>query len=317
MANNALVDAKYRSYYKRRRPEDEDMMGVPWPNYTGGSGFGGSGGGGGGIGNAGGFAGGSNALLSSFGSNQMATPGSEGPQEPGDGGNQGEGGPSYGQEGTLDDAITGMLGTLPIGPLSLLGFLGLSEKEQAQKDIDEGKNTDRARFGRSLGMTPNLGSDMGGVSQNPGGLANPGVSQVGQANDPYGGATGLGQGGETGYSGPGVDQVSNTPDPFGGSTGLGQGGEGSATGDASSGGTGTDSGQGGPPGGWAYGGIVDPGELSGPDPAGPDEGYGALRVGEGVLRPEAVELLGPDFVHTVNALAGLISSRRAGNALIG
>jgi hypothetical protein len=58
------------------------------------------------------------------------------------------------------------------------------------------------------------------IGMNPAGLSNPGVAQVGQANDPYGGGTGLGQGASV----PGTEQVGQANDPFGGGTGLGQGG---------------------------------------------------------------------------------------------
>jgi hypothetical protein len=326
---NALVDAKYRSYYKRRRPEDEDMMGVPWPNYTGmASGGYSGGGGGGGIGNAGGFAGSTNALLSSFGAapnNNDFTP------EPGDGGNQGEGGPAYGKEGTLDDAITGMLGTLPIGPMSLLGFIGLSEKEQAQNDINYGLNTDRARMGRSLGMAPTKDPYSYGPDE-----------AAGFSNDTTGTGEGSGvAGADVGPASMGPDtstpESANSDTSFDvGNAGYGQGGEAAGGGGFSSYGGGNDGGGGGNDGG-GLGVGSDPGQAGNTGGAS-SESPGLYHTGgvipsdmdmmreevpitalegEGVLRPEAMELLGPDFVHTVNALAGLISRRRAGNALIG
>lgn len=51
----------------------------------------------------------------------------------------------------------------------------------------------------------------------------------------------------------------------------------------------------------AYGGYVGPEDVYGPDPAGLDEGYRAVRSGEYVLRPEAVKKLGVKNLAKLNA----------------
>lgn len=53
------------------------------------------------------------------------------------------------------------------------------------------------------------------------------------------------------------------------------------------------SGSGGDAGGWANGGFVTADRLAGPDPAGPDDGYGGLDAGEFVVRaPQALRFAG-------------------------
>lgn len=71
-------------------------------------------------------------------------------------------------------------------------------------------------------------------------------------------------------------------------------------------GTGTGSGQGnqgeggGPPGtgGWAKGGLID--KLTGPDPSGPDNGYGKLQVGEYVIKKSSVKKYGQGLLDMIN-----------------
>lgn len=49
-------------------------------------------------------------------------------------------------------------------------------------------------------------------------------------------------------------------------------------------------------GGFAEGGIVMPGDLGGPDPLGPDQGFAALRAGEVVLNKDQQKRLGRDKI---------------------
>jgi hypothetical protein len=73
-------------------------------------------------------------------------------------------------------------------------------------------------------------------------------------------------GGYSGYEGAGI--------------GADSGGEGGGSSDGDGGGTGEGSGEGG---GWAKGGKVTKKRLVGPNPKGPDDGYGALDAGELVV----------------------------------
>lgn len=79
-----------------------------------------------------------------------------------------------------------------------------------------------------------------------------------------------------------------------------------------SGGLGSDGSPGGPSGGsggegmgnggnaWAEGGPVTHDRLTGPNPAGPDDGYGQLQAGEYVLRQQAANRLGPQVLDKIN-----------------
>ena len=75
----------------------------------------------------------------------------------------------------------------------------------------------------------------------------------------------------------------------GGDTGTGQGGGMSNQGEG-----------GGPPGtgGWAKGGLID--KLTGPDPSGPDDGYGKLQVGEYVIKKSSVKKYGQGLLDMIN-----------------
>lgn len=52
--------------------------------------------------------------------------------------------------------------------------------------------------------------------------------------------------------------------------------------------------------GFAGGGMVTPGALAGPDPAGPDAGYAALQPGEFVMKKDAVEAVGKKPLEKMN-----------------
>lgn len=138
-----------------------------------------------------------------------------------------------------------------------------------------------------------------GVGGNQNGTGNPG-NGFGLMGDIKGLAGGLydavmGNGGGTssqgitdaGYQGPG--NVSSEPlGPAGGGT------------DINAGGADPTGGQG--PAGLYKGGIVTRNKLMGPNPPGPDDGYEALKVGEGVLTDKAMRFYGPAIVAKLNRL---------------
>lgn len=295
MAENEL--AKYLSIYRKRRKEDDDQLGGAWPDYQGaaaGYSAGSGGGGVGGVGNAGGYVapGASLNALQAFASGA--------PQQQEDQGSGGGGqpeGPQPGEPGTLEDALTGLLAVNPIGPLALMSFVGLSEKEKAQEDINLGLNTARAKFGSALGMTANKDpysygpSEAAGFTDQPSAPPSPGYSDIGvdpgaTSGGPPGSSYGGGAPASPGYSDIGVDPGATS----------GEGG-----GPSGGGGSGADSGEGGPPGGFAYGGPVDESQLVGPDPAGPDQGFAPLRDNEFVIQPQAAEYYGPEILDALNS----------------
>lgn len=54
-------------------------------------------------------------------------------------------------------------------------------------------------------------------------------------------------------------------------------------------------------GGYALGGHVSSTQLQGPNPPGPDDGYGALKGGEYVINDKAVSKYGIDLMHAINS----------------
>jgi len=58
---------------------------------------------------------------------------------------------------------------------------------------------------------------------------------------------------------------------------------------------------GGEGGGWAQGGHVSMQHLQGPNPAGPDDGYGALKDGEYVINDKAVKKYGIELMNAINS----------------
>jgi hypothetical protein len=86
-----------------------------------------------------------------------------------------------------------------------------------------------------------------------------------------------------GYGGIGGDDGSDGGDAGGGGSEAGGNSDGGASGGDGANGGGGDNG-----GGWAQGGPVTANRLSGPNPAGPDDGYGALDAGEFVIRAPEV-----------------------------
>jgi hypothetical protein len=112
-------------------------------------------------------------------------------------------------------------------------------------------------------------------------------------------------GGFQGYAPSTETGVGNPGESYGGQTssesGVGNPGE-SGSSDSSSGGDGTSSGAGTDSGGdgWAKGGKVTKDRLKGPDPKGPDQGYGALLDGEYVIKKSAVNKYGTGLLDMIN-----------------
>ena len=152
-----------------------------------------------------------------------------------------------------------------------------------------------AVIGSMLGLGPTLGGLLGGKigSAINGEASYNGYGQLGNG--------GLGVAGPA--TGPGTIGVrdsygSNESGPS--SAGMGGASEGSAGSTAGGGADGPD----GPDGnnaGWAMGGMVKKGMLSGPNPAGPDDGYGALKTGEYVIKASAVKKYGKGLLGEINS----------------
>ena len=152
-----------------------------------------------------------------------------------------------------------------------------------------------AVIGSMLGLGPTLGGLLGGKigSAINGEASYNGYGQLGNG--------GLGVAGPA--TGPGTIGVrdsygSNESGPS--SAGMGGASEGSAGSTAGGGADGPD----GPDGnnaGWAMGGMVKKGMLSGPNPAGPDDGYGALKGGEYVIKASAVKKYGKGLLGEINS----------------
>lgn len=106
-----------------------------------------------------------------------------------------------------------------------------------------------------------------------------------------GGDTSGMDGGDTSSGDSGSD--SSGGDSSGGDSGGGDSGGGDGGGGDGGGGDGGGGDGGG--GGWAHGGIVTQNRLHGPNPKGPDTGYGALQSGEYVIPAHIVKELGKDF----------------------
>jgi hypothetical protein len=118
------------------------------------------------------------------------------------------------------------------------------------------------------------------------GIGNPGES-IGFTSS----ESGIGNPGEFSYTSS-ESGIGNPGESYGG--GYDSGGYG--TGDSSGFGGGTDSGS----DGWAKGGKVTKDRLKGPDPKGPDEGYGALLGGEFVIQKSAVKKYGEGLLSMIN-----------------
>lgn len=93
-------------------------------------------------------------------------------------------------------------------------------------------------------------------------------------------------GGDTGFNGSGAAAGSST----GPAAGTSNGGESGGWGGRDAGG-----------GSWAKGGSVMASMLQGPNPMGPDQGYGALKSGEYVIKDSAVKKYGIELMDAINS----------------
>ena len=98
-------------------------------------------------------------------------------------------------------------------------------------------------------------------------------------------------------------RVPQPGDAFAENFGINGGGQESASGAGIGDSSGDSSGADGGASGFAMGGMVTRNRLLGPDPAGPDQGYAALKSGEGVLTARAMKHYGPAFFAGLNRLA--------------
>ena len=128
----------------------------------------------------------------------------------------------------------------------------------------------------------------------------------GGGNDPSSGGNSPEQ---AGAASNGSSADASSPDnagSAGGSSDAG-GGVGSSGDSGSSGGGAGDASGGsadaGSDGGFSRGGIVSPNKLVGPNPPGPDTGFGALKPGEGVLTDKAMKFYGKGIIAKLNKLA--------------
>ena len=128
-----------------------------------------------------------------------------------------------------------------------------------------------------------MGTSLGGGFGSPAAQGQT-SSQSGEGNpgESYGGFTSS----DTGVGNPGESDSGG----YGGDSG------GYGSGDSAGFGGGTDSGS----DGWANGGKVTKDRLKGPNPKGPDEGYGALLSGEYVLKKSAVKKYGQGLLDMIN-----------------
>lgn len=124
----------------------------------------------------------------------------------------------------------------------------------------------------------------------PGDIVIPEKKKIGL--DPWGGGYFFGPGGPGGLGGTGSG------------TGAGGGGGGVASGIGGMGGVGA--------GGFYEGGSVTAERLTGPNPSGPDEGYGALADGEYVMQKSAVQRYGLEAMQALNEGRASITMNEGG-----
>lgn len=118
-----------------------------------------------------------------------------------------------------------------------------------------------------------------------------------------GGQEGGGDASNAAGGGGGPADVGSSSDASGGVGSSGDSGSsGGGAGDASGGSADAGSDSGGD-GGFSLGGIVSPNKLVGPNPPGPDTGFGALKPGEGVLTDKAMKFYGKGIIAKLNRLA--------------
>ncbi len=152
-------------------------------------------------------------------------------------------------------------GVAPVGPAAQAAIEAMIAEAQAAANGDTASSTNGAA--------------------NAAAAANDAAANIGidAAADAVGGV-GSGDSAAAGIGGPGAD-------------GIGDGSGGTAgSGDGSSDGSGDSAG-----GAWAKGGIVSKKKLVGPNPKGPDDGYGKLQGGEFVIPKRIVDALGPKYFY--------------------
>jgi hypothetical protein len=129
-----------------------------------------------------------------------------------------------------------------------------------------------------------------------------GADYGGPADGGYGGSPADADPGAGGYGGSvGADYGGPADGGYGGSPADADSGAGGYGGDSGGYGGGDGGGYGGGDGaGYAKGGKVTKDRLKGPDPKGPDEGYGALLSGEYVIKKSAVKKYGQGLLDMIN-----------------
>ena len=221
----------------------------------------------------------------------------------GDGGMGGDGATSStsnpGNIGTI-----GAIGSTALGALGTAGQIGLgmianamsTPNTQAQQDAISVVDMGPTSLGASaMGGTTGPGAASGiGVGSTSGingmDAASDAASAAASSSSGHGGTTGS----DTG------DDGSSSGDSSGDGTGSGGDGPGSDGGSSGGDGGGSAGGDGGGDGGWAKGGRVTKDRLRGPNPKGPDDGYGALDHGEYVITGAAGKRLGADKLKALN-----------------
>jgi len=163
----------------------------------------------------------------------------------------------------LNDFLTGLTKMSPTG--LLMSSLNTLFGSQAPAPVESMGTSFGGGFGSPAAQ---------GQTSSQSGEGNPGES--------YGGFTSS----DTGVGNPGESDSGS----YGGDSG------GYGSGDSSGFGGGTDSGS----DGYAKGGKVTKDRLKGPDPKGPDEGYGALLSGEYVIKKSAVKKYGQGLLDMIN-----------------
>lgn len=216
------------------------------------------------------------------GTNSQAGAGNDGR-----GDSAGNDGPGNGMAGSLG-SIGGLLGGM--GSFGGFGDATLNASNSTKGEgISKGAQSAISAVAGMLGLGP-LGSMIG-----------PGLNAA-MSQGSYNGYGGL-DGTTTAATGPGTI---GSRDSYGSNESSSSYGGGDST-DASSAGatngsdSNSDSYGGSGAGGWAKGGAVTADRLGGPDPAGADDGYGALDAGEFVVRTAAVKKYGSAVMDALNA----------------
>jgi len=188
--------------------------------------------------------------------------------------------------GLLSSGLVGLLGGKPQSPAAVED-VGTYFGVNPVNDFGFATQAEADAINAALG-----GAYTGGFTSYESGVGNPGESYgggftssdtgVGNPGESYGGPTSS----ESGVGNPGESGGGPTSSESGvGNPGESGGGYG-ASGDGDS--------------GYAKGGKVTKNRLKGPDPKGPDEGYGALLSGEYVIKKSAVKKYGAGLLDMIN-----------------